>query len=464
MLQEYLQSFGYDYGGVCGALRNDDNVSSISNVSSNSEITTLSPSPPISTSTTHPSILVTMALFSELDSMSQMIIKRLLHLSDPFPFELMRKEWHLGSIAPTEWRPAQNASLLLLKKLNILQGMHGEVFLNQSFKKQLLEGLDDFYGGNDGGGSVEWKNPPKNDKSLPSWDLHLYSLIKGGTDKRTMKLSQSQSPPPPPSIIRKIFKSLFFIDEEETITNDGFAFLLKKKSEQLFVVIFKFLDSLIDHTKKLGGIYIISSLILGITPPPSLLSSQTNDQFISFLKEINIIDRHLLPTHLSLYLRPRYKEEVRMESSLIMETNHKLYFYTKDPLQIAIISSFTQITSSFPNMIGGQLTGSSVAVAFKKGITANQLIEYLKSLTEASSSIPMVIEDQIRVWEGMQRRLNGRNRSILYRNFANTLQFNAVKEEAIKKGSLLYSNPLKKVLVVKREFEDSTRLFIQSLK
>lgn len=458
MLQEYLQSLGYDFGGVCGALSNDENDKS--NPSSNSKIITLSLSPSPSTPTSIPrsSILVTLALFSELDSMSQMIIKRLLHLSDPFPFELMRKEWHLGSIAPSEWRPAQNASLLLLKKLNILQGMHGEVFLNQSFKKQLLEGLDDFYGGNDSNQSVEWKIPPKNDKSLPSWDLHLYSLIKGGTDKRTIKSSQS-----PPTIVRKIFKSLSFIDEEETITNDGFAFLLKKKSEQLFMVIFKFLDSLTDQTKKLGGIYIISSLILGITPPPSL-SSQTNDQFISFLKEINIIDRHLLPTHLSLYLRPRYKEEVRMESSLIMETNHKLYFYTNDPLQIAIISSFTQITSSFPNMIGGQLTGSSVAVAFKKGITANQLIEYLKSLTEASSSIPMVIEDQIRVWEGMQRRLNGRNRSILYKNFANTLQFNAVKEETIKRGSLLYSNPLKKVLVVKREFENSTRLFIQSLK
>lgn len=394
-------------------------------------------------------IIVSMAIYSELDSMSQLIIKRLLHLSEPFPFELMRKAWHSSSIPPSDWRPAQNASLLLLKKLNILQGMHGEVFLAPLFKTMFLDGLESF-------GSI--KNNEKisfnNDKSLLNWDLHLYSLINGGIETQTSSTTATT--------ISKIFKSLSFIDDSShSITNDGFAFLLKKKSQQLFIVIFKYFDSIMPILDKEEGIYFISLLILGITPtyPSPALSP-----FLTFLEDVNLISHHLTPTHLSLFLRPKYWEEVKIESSLIMETNHKLYFYTKDPLQIAIISSFTQITCKFPNMIGGQLTGSSVALAFKKGITANQLIEYLKSLIGTATSMPMVIEDQIRVWEGMQRRLHGRNKAILYQNFANPSHFTTVKDEAHRIGSLLYSNPLKKVLIIKREFEDSIRFFIQSLK
>lgn len=68
---------------------------------------------------------------------------------------------------------------------------------------------------------------------------------------------------------------------------------------------------------------------------------------------------------------------MKSEGFIIIETNYKVYAYTNSPLHLSILSLFVKIKTRFPNMIYGTLKQDSVQDAFKKGITANQVIKFI---------------------------------------------------------------------------------------
>lgn len=58
---------------------------------------------------------------------------------------------------------------------------------------------------------------------------------------------------------------------------------------------------------------------------------------------------------------------------LIIETNYKVYAYTSNPLQIAVLNLFVGLKSRFPNLVTGVITRDSVKKGLTNGITANQV-------------------------------------------------------------------------------------------
>ena len=62
---------------------------------------------------------------------------------------------------------------------------------------------------------------------------------------------------------------------------------------------------------------------------------------------------------------------------IIVESNFKVYAYTNDELNIAILKLFMREDYRFPNLVVGRLTRNSLKEAFNKRITAKQIMKFL---------------------------------------------------------------------------------------
>ena len=67
------------------------------------------------------------------------------------------------------------------------------------------------------------------------------------------------------------------------------------------------------------------------------------------------------------------------EKFLIVETNFKVYAYTDNKVHEDILSLFMRKECRFPNLICGILSRESLKDAFKRKITAKQIMNYLKA-------------------------------------------------------------------------------------
>lgn len=122
----------------------------------------------------------------------------------------------------------------------------------------------------------------------------------------------------------------------------------------------------------------------------------------------------------------------------MLETNYKLYAYTSNPLQIAVLGLFAHLKTRFANFVTGHITRESIRRGLANGITANQvrdrayrrramrvvdvsnarvtrqIVAYLASRAHPQMRVtaggedkllPTTVVDQIRLWEHEQRRI-----------------------------------------------------------
>lgn len=76
----------------------------------------------------------------------------------------------------------------------------------------------------------------------------------------------------------------------------------------------------------------------------------------------------------------RHADEER--GFLVLETNFKVYAYTANPLQIAVLNLFVHLKARFPNFVTGQITRESIRRGLTNGITANQVGRALERFSE----------------------------------------------------------------------------------
>jgi transcription initiation factor TFIIH subunit 4 len=60
----------------------------------------------------------------------------------------------------------------------------------------------------------------------------------------------------------------------------------------------------------------------------------------------------------------------------VLETNYRMYAYTDNPLQTAILNIFLALKYRFPNLVVGAITRDSLKKALLNGISADQIISY----------------------------------------------------------------------------------------
>jgi len=66
------------------------------------------------------------------------------------------------------------------------------------------------------------------------------------------------------------------------------------------------------------------------------------------------------------------------KSGIIVESNYLIYAYTDSPVLIGLLEIFAELKTRLPNMCVAYVTRKSVRRALKLGITAEDILAYLK--------------------------------------------------------------------------------------
>jgi transcription initiation factor TFIIH subunit 4 len=142
-----------------------------------------------------------------------------------------------------------------------------------------------------------------------------------------------------------------------------------------------------------------------------------------------------------------------------------IHDWIASPLQIAILSLFIELKTRFPNMITGTLTRDKIRESMDKGITADQIIEYLEThahpvMKQEQPILPMTVVDQLRLWEMERHRLKVMD-GYLYQQFNRLEEYVEVSQYAKDVGCLLWSNEKKRMLVVTAAGHHHVRQFVK---
>lgn len=127
---------------------------------------------------------------------------------------------------------------------------------------------------------------------------------------------------------------------------------------------------------------------------------------------------------------------------IVLETNYRVYAYTSNPLQIAVLNLFITFKSRFPNLVIGMITRESIKSALSNGITADQIVVYLSTnahpqMRKQNPLLPPTVVDQIRLWELEKNRMKD-DQGYLYEDFRTQADYELVINYAKQLGVLLW--------------------------
>ncbi|XP_061086034.1 general transcription factor IIH subunit 4 [Conger conger] len=106
----------------------------------------------------------------------------------------------------------------------------------------------------------------------------------------------------------------------------------------------------------------------------------------------------------------------------------------------------------FSNVVVAQVTRESVQQAIANGITAQQIIHFLRTrahpvMLKQTPVLPPTITDQIRLWELERDRLQF-TEGVLYNQFLSQADFEVLRDRAQGLGVLVWQNAPHRVMVV----------------
>lgn len=297
------------------------------------------------------------------------------------------------------------------------------------------------------------------------------------------------------------------------ITNSGFQFLLQDVNAQIWTLLLQYLNLTqelnMDPVDVLNFIFVLGSLELGKSYAVSTLS-ETQVSMLADLKDYGLVYQRsdtsgrFYPTRLATTLTSdsaalktpsmamdEEEQQVVTKESIIIETNFKVYAYTKSPLEIAILNLFVQLKTRFANMVCGQITRESIRNALYNGITADQIIKFLEThahsqmrilakekldkkiefdtshnintaggapQSKADGSIsqhkleilPPNVVDQIKLWQLELDRIQTFD-GYLFKDFANQQEYDILSNYASELGVLIWSDKVKRKFFVTKD-------------
>lgn len=127
---------------------------------------------------------------------------------------------------------------------------------------------------------------------------------------------------------------------------------------------------------------------------------------------------------------------------IVLETNYRVYAYTSNPLQIAVLNLFITLKSRFPNLVIGMVTRESIKNALSNGITAEQIVTYLSThahpqMRKQTPLLPPTVVDQIRLWELEKNRIH-EDEGYLYEDFRTAADYELVVNYARQLGVITW--------------------------
>lgn len=295
-------------------------------------------------------------------------------------------------------------------------------------------------------------------------------------------------------------------DRRVDITKDGFAFVLQDVNTQVWNILILYVESAeaigMDSVEVLSFLFLLSSLELGQSYEKKYLSS-VQLRTLADLADFGIVYQEspeatrFYPTRLATTLTsdssalggtvgssltgPAGQPGASGTGSgfIVIETNYRLYAYTSSPLQISLISLFTTLKYRFPNLVTGKVTRQSVRRAIDMGITADQIISYLRThahpqlrkhnATHSTSNtsgmppsvLPPTVTDQIRLWQLERDRLKATS-GFLFKDFTSLQEYQAPCQYAAEIGVLVWKSDRKRMFFVTRH--EQVAAFLRSKK
>ncbi|KAL3871360.1 hypothetical protein ACJMK2_039367 [Sinanodonta woodiana] len=264
-------------------------------------------------------------------------------------------------------------------------------------------------------------------------------------------------------------------DPLPTISPTGFQFLLMDTALQVWFFMLQYLEmaeskglNLVDC---LSFLFQLSFSTLGKDYSADGMN-ETQLKFLQHLREFGLVYQRkrkvmrYYPTRLAINLASgisSVNSTPHAHGCIIVETNYRVYAYTESPLLIALIALFCEMLYRFPNMAVANLSRESVRDALARGITAEQIINFLRTHAhpetyKVGQVIPTTIMDQIRLWE-LERDRFKFTEGVLYSQFLSQSDFELLRDYAQDLGVLVWDNPSKRVMVVSRAGHDDVKKF-----
>ncbi|KAI1714052.1 transcription factor tfb2 domain-containing protein [Ditylenchus destructor] len=411
-------------------------------------------------------------------------------------------------------------SLVLLFRLKIAEGhLDGKRELNLDFKMNyigsLLSGPLEITGlrrlDPAAGDDILLKKKKVEDllkKPVESWENVLRYLVTPNEPATVKAVSDST---------RQLFRHVAFLGQHLEISKAGFHFLLLSRVEQIWTYLIYYLRFLDNGNRPDSDLFNVIEfflkLLLCVTPHDNYESQKEeckpspfvidpawpNDvqNFLVHLREIGIVyirkrkDGFFFLTPL-LYLlsasEGSTKEGGMNETSIssapalttnnslstvnkgsskgfiLVETNFKAFAYTDSSLQLAILSIFTQLLYRFQDMSVGEISRDSVRKALQSGVTAEQIVLYLKANAHSqmvsthgqANCIPSNVVDQIFLWEEERKRLTC-TPGTLYSQFDSEAEFVEWKNFAATQNILQWHSNMDRVIIVSEEGHEAIR-------
>ncbi|KAF9269270.1 transcription factor Tfb2 [Marasmius fiardii PR-910] len=386
----------------------------------------------------------------------------------------------LAAWVTTEGKKLYDNSLETLSRLHILHNYPTKLALNSTFKTSLRHAIT-------GGGTTGSFGVPaeKDEKRLPldiegldsyaleRWETILHFMVSSGTGQNPQR--------PSPGVLFLLQRGGLMGNHHGSlqITSTGFQFLLHESHAQLWNLLLQYLHMVeerdMDLVEVLSFLFMLSTMELGREYSTEHLS-QTQKAMLEDLRDYGLLwqrrptSRRFSPTRLATTLTsssPDLPSSTGASSTgfIVLETNYRIYAYTDNPLQTAILNLFVSLKYRFPNLVVGSITRESVKRALNNGISADQIISYLVThahpqMRKNNPLLPVTVQDQIRLWELEKNRLKSQE-GYLYTSFASQADYEYVLSYAKQMNVVLWENSGKRCFFGSLEGHANIRSFIE---
>ncbi|OCB84735.1 transcription factor Tfb2 [Sanghuangporus baumii] len=378
------------------------------------------------------------------------------------------------------------SALSTLHRLHIIGNPSQKLSFNPTFKSSFRQAIT-------GGGTHRSFGVPASDGeekrsnvtlemldayAVERWETILHYMVSSGTGQMPSKPSQG---------VLFLLQSSGLMSGQGAfmkITSLGFQFLLHSPHAQLWELLLQYLhmaevwmhvnscrredltvskERQMDLIEVLGFLFMLSTMELGRGYSTENLG-ETQKAMMEDLRDYGLIwqkkasSRRFYPTRLATTLTSSLPPlptsdatgaSAQAQGFIILETNYRIYAYTDNPLQTAVLNLFVTLKYRFPNLVVGSLTRDSVRKALSNGITADQ-----------DPLIPVTVQDQIRLWELERNRLKSQE-GYLYTSFASQADYELILKYAKQLGVVLWESPAKRCFFGSLEGHANIRGFIE---
>ncbi|KAL7381357.1 hypothetical protein ABVT39_004608 [Epinephelus coioides] len=408
-----------------------------------------------------------LAVYRELPCLAKNYVMRMLFLDQPLPQAAVALWVKLDSQKDHDECVSVLAGLRLWHSQQLQGGLQGYI-LNPVFKENLRIALL--------GGGRAWADegstlgPDRHARDIESldryamerWEVILHFMVGSPCAAVSQDLAQLL-------VQAGLMKSE--AGEAPYITSAGFQFLLLDTASQLWYFTLQYLKSAqsrgMDLVEILSFLFQLSFSTLGRDYSVEGMSESLLT-FLQHLREFGLVfqrkrkSRRYYPTRLAITLAAGVTTSSSPSSSSSSSSSN-LTSTTDSELQIALVALFSEMLYRFPNVVVAQVTRESVQQAIANGITAQQIIHFLRTrahpvMLKQTPVLPPTITDQIRLWELERDRLQF-TEGVLYNQFLSQADFEVLRDRAQGLGCLVWQDVAHRVMVVTPQGHSEVKRF-----